>query len=592
MLFVVLSQSVLGATIESMEVSPDPVAPSILLTIKAEASADVVIAFATVDFRPTLLMFFPVQLVFDGTYWTGTVPFPGVTFPQGVETIQALASATAIGVGPPAVQHVTITVLPAMPPSITIEAGLDNMNIDAGDSGYVAYAIGFETLVEDAFQVIVEQTVSPDNGGITWISDYPPGGWATSANIGWVINEQVFGNMTGTYELTKRATILETGDYAEVTIVVNVLSGVDEPRYAIYWTLEAGSGYEDNIFLDPEEVLDSTDGIYYDPRSSGSSHTLSYSLGARRKRESGSTYVCGGLRQKAYHKASILNSAKFYLEGEQNYKLTPSLGIKLGAQLRREYKNFSADEGDLFFLPLNNLTALSKVALGYKLSKHLKLNAGLEVMNRDYEESVKKGSLDNTRKAMHGQLEYNFGKNTIVLAGFSFTDKDYHKKPARNNAGKSMVNSLGEITRFRERNYYNLEISVEHPLLSWLTVTGYGDLNDRIDPFQGYYSYDSYRIGQSFLCKPTFLDKVELETNLYYRELQYKLKEVTNGEKLTKEYFRLAVAISYRFMDYLQATAGYDLRTRNTNETDLSRKIYRDYKDHKLSFLISWRAIK
>ena len=117
----------------------------------------------------------------------------------------------------------------AGPLQISIEAGLDTMNIDVGDSDYVAFTISFQTEGADTYHVIAEQTVSPV-GGITWTNDYPSGGWTTNSSITWVINEQISGNVAGTYELKKTVTILETGGQAEATIIVNVLSGIEEPQ--------------------------------------------------------------------------------------------------------------------------------------------------------------------------------------------------------------------------------------------------------------------------------------------------------------------------------------------------------------------------
>jgi len=146
-----------------------------------------------------------------------------IVLSEGTNVIEASVSDLA---GNNSTTSATVTLLA----SLSVEAGLDNMNIDVGTSSYVAYSVNFEVLTPGLYHVIAEQTVSPNNGGITWTSDYPSGGWATNASISWVINEQVFGNLAGTYELTKKVTVLETGANAEVTILVNVLSGVDEPK--------------------------------------------------------------------------------------------------------------------------------------------------------------------------------------------------------------------------------------------------------------------------------------------------------------------------------------------------------------------------
>jgi subtilisin family serine protease len=114
--------------------------------------------------------------------------------------------------------------------TITLEAGLDTINIDIGMSDYLVYVINFQTWAADTFHVIVEQTVSPNDGGITWTSDYPSSGWVSNANITWLINERIYGTKVGTYEILTRATIVETGKQSEVKVSVNVLSGIELPE--------------------------------------------------------------------------------------------------------------------------------------------------------------------------------------------------------------------------------------------------------------------------------------------------------------------------------------------------------------------------
>jgi len=114
-------------------------------------------------------------------------------------------------------------------PTIAVKAGLNIINIDVGTSHYVAFTINFQTEGADPYHVIAEQTVSPV-GGITWTNDYPAGGWTTNTSTTWVVNEQIFGNVAGTYELKKTVTVVETGDQAEALVIVNVLSGIEEPQ--------------------------------------------------------------------------------------------------------------------------------------------------------------------------------------------------------------------------------------------------------------------------------------------------------------------------------------------------------------------------
>lgn len=112
--------------------------------------------------------------------------------------------------------------------AIWVEAGLSVINIPVGTSENIAYTVNFETGTSDTYNISFSQSISPDIGGISLSTDFPPG-WTTNTTTSWVVNETITGNAIGTYELTTIATINETGESDQVTTIVNVISDVENP---------------------------------------------------------------------------------------------------------------------------------------------------------------------------------------------------------------------------------------------------------------------------------------------------------------------------------------------------------------------------
>lgn len=104
---------------------------------------------------------------------------------------------------------------------ITLDQGLTTMTIEQGMSQHVAFFVTLVGTGGETYHVTFQQTVTPDNGGIVLDNDYP-GGWSTSTDKAWPVNEVVTAVQPGTYTVTTTATILETGESAatELTVVV------------------------------------------------------------------------------------------------------------------------------------------------------------------------------------------------------------------------------------------------------------------------------------------------------------------------------------------------------------------------------------
>lgn len=109
---------------------------------------------------------------------------------------------------------------------ITLDQGLSSMTIQQGYTQYVAFAVNLSGVAGHLYNVILEQSISPSNGGITLNSDYP-GGWSTSTDMTWPVNEFIIGHLTGTYIVTTTATVIETGDVAIAELIVNVVESIE-----------------------------------------------------------------------------------------------------------------------------------------------------------------------------------------------------------------------------------------------------------------------------------------------------------------------------------------------------------------------------
>ncbi len=110
-------------TISLFGVTPTPLAPGVTFTATVGASADVVRGVLFLDFRPTLPIFFPLPLTFDGANWKVTSPFPKITFPQGVDSFQIIMRAVVYNAaGQQAIQEKKVTLQKELAQPFTVKA--------------------------------------------------------------------------------------------------------------------------------------------------------------------------------------------------------------------------------------------------------------------------------------------------------------------------------------------------------------------------------------------------------------------------------------------------------------------------------------
>ena len=169
-----------------------------------------------------------VDVLFQVSGFDGIPPLTGQTDSTGVAHV-TFSPFTTIGTG--AVSATVVDSDPVLTDSeefevkkiqeITLDQGLTTMNVEVGSSQYIAFTIGLAGAGGQTCNVSFEQNISPDNGGIILSSDYP-GGWSTSTDKIWLVNEFITGVALGIYTVTSSATIVETGEVVTSELIVNV----------------------------------------------------------------------------------------------------------------------------------------------------------------------------------------------------------------------------------------------------------------------------------------------------------------------------------------------------------------------------------
>jgi hypothetical protein len=169
-----------------------------------------------------------VDILFQVSGFDGIPPLTGQTDSTGAAHV-TFSPFTTIGTG--AVSAIVVDSDPVLTDNegfevkkiqeITLDQGLTTMNVEVGSSQYIAFTVGLAGAGGQTLNVSFEQNISPDNGGITLSSDYP-GGWSTSIDKIWLVNEFITGVTLGTYKVTSSATIVETGEVVTSELIVNV----------------------------------------------------------------------------------------------------------------------------------------------------------------------------------------------------------------------------------------------------------------------------------------------------------------------------------------------------------------------------------
>lgn len=214
-----------------------------------------------------------VNILFQVSGFDSIPPLTGQTDSTGAAHVTfspfttigiGVASATLIGSDPVLTDSEEFEVKKIQ--EITLDQGLTTMNVEVGSSQYIAFTVGLAGAGGQTFNVSFEQNISPDNGEITLSSDYP-GGWSTSTDKTWLVNEFITGVTLGTYKVTSSAAIVETGEVVTSELIVNVFDpSVETP---ILWQPGAEpAGIEPNTPTD----------VTFSALVSGSSSSLSVML--------------------------------------------------------------------------------------------------------------------------------------------------------------------------------------------------------------------------------------------------------------------------------------------------------------------------
>lgn len=169
-----------------------------------------------------------VDVLFQVSGFDSIPPLTGQTDSTGVVHV-TFSPFTTIGTG--AVSATVVDADPVLTDSeefevkkiqeITLDQGLTTMNVEVESSQYIAFTVGLAGAGGQTCNVSFEQNISPDNGGISLSSDYP-GGWSTSTDKTWLVNEFITGDTLGIYTVTSSATIVETGEVVTSELIVNV----------------------------------------------------------------------------------------------------------------------------------------------------------------------------------------------------------------------------------------------------------------------------------------------------------------------------------------------------------------------------------
>lgn len=139
------------------------------------------------------------------------------------------------------------------PLGLALESGSDFITIGQGTEQNVSTIITLSKQSSGTVNVTNSVSVTPNNGGISITSDYPGGGYSTSAtgSISFVMNQSFLGNTPGTYVVTNTATITGTSPAITVsdTITIEVLPPGGNPLI-----LPVGSDPDGVMFATPTQV--------------------------------------------------------------------------------------------------------------------------------------------------------------------------------------------------------------------------------------------------------------------------------------------------------------------------------------------------
>ena len=112
--------------------------------------------------------------------------------------------------------------------SIQLVSGQTTVTVPPGGARHLGHVIVFRSAEASPYHVQFAQTVEPDNGTLAVATAFPSEVTSTGSKS-WNVNTSVTGSVLGTYEITSRATVVETGQQDVFKTVITVASAAVTP---------------------------------------------------------------------------------------------------------------------------------------------------------------------------------------------------------------------------------------------------------------------------------------------------------------------------------------------------------------------------
>ncbi|OGP15188.1 MAG: hypothetical protein A2052_02515 [Deltaproteobacteria bacterium GWA2_54_12] len=291
-------------------------------------------------------------------------------------------------------------------------------------------------------------------------------------------------------------------------------------------SVEAGLGYDSNVFLTPENPYvdlsllvpvtitpDKQTGFFV-PLGLDAEYLRPMGTGARLLSDFG---FDGQIYEPDIDNANLYD-AEFTLGPEFGLTKNSSLyaGIILGYH-RKIY--YDRDDG------LNKVSGASDISDKYTYS-----NAGGELIykhdlgkldyevfasfeKRDYEDPVVVSQYDHDYMKFGGSLDYALAKSTKVSAGYKYTVRDYNDRKAR-DLGGNLLTSNPQL----EYTYHTIDLTLRQRVSDSLVAYVDYTRQDRKDEFVGYNDYGQNRYKVRAIYTPTEELRVRVAASYWDRE--------------------------------------------------------------------------
>ncbi len=105
---------------------------------------------------------------------------------------------------------------------LSVQSGSNSITIEQGTSQNSVILINLTKAEGETVNILNTVAISPDNGGLSWVSDYPDSGYFASGSMSFVLNESFTATQPGNYIVTNTAMVQGTNIAATDTISVTV----------------------------------------------------------------------------------------------------------------------------------------------------------------------------------------------------------------------------------------------------------------------------------------------------------------------------------------------------------------------------------